>query len=137
MLINLVVFDEAIIVKIADKNIVVLEKASFQGNSNTDEVCSVLSVHMISNFTLSNVSISDNNCTGVKLEASTIRLKSLLILTRNHGVSGGGLTLIGSSKLVLTNTSKLRLIDNRAEYGGGMYINDYSCFFQFEDYSSK
>jgi hypothetical protein len=92
-----------------------LEKSSFQGNGNMDDGCSVLSVARLRNLTLSNVNITDNNCTGIKLEASMIKLENSLNLLRNHGESGGGLTLIDSSRLVLTNTSKLRIIDNRAD----------------------
>jgi hypothetical protein len=118
-----------------DMNTAVLEKSSFHGNGKMGHECSVILIQLISNFTLSDINISDNNCTGIKLLFSTIKLMNLLNLTKNHGESGGGLTLI-SSQLVLTNTSKLRIINNiyRAdEYGGGIYAKKDRCFFQFEE----
>jgi hypothetical protein len=117
-----------------DMNTVVLEKSSFQRNGNMNGDCSVLSVDEGSNFTLRDVNNRDNHCTGIKLLYSTIILENSLNLTRNHGKNGGGITMLYSSKLIFTNTSKLRIIDNITdEYGGGVYAKVDQCFFLFKE----
>ena len=122
------------------RTIITIEKSSFQGNrklGNRD--CSVLSIESVNNITLSNVSIIDNNCTGIKLIDSTIKLENLVTLSGNHGQNGGGLYL-SMSKLIFSKSSKLNIINNSADaYGGGIYIeeetctSDNTCFFQLEE----
>ena len=122
------------------RTIITIEKSSFQGNrklGNRD--CSVLSIESVSNITLSNVNITDNNCTGIKLIHSTIKLKNSVTLSGNHGLNGGGLYL-SMSKLIFSKSSKLNIINNSADAnGGGIYIeeetctSDNTCFFQPEE----
>ena len=124
---------------------VTIEKSSFQGNrklkGNRD--CSVLSIESEKHITLSDVNITDNNCTGIKLIDSTVKLENLVTLSGNHGQNGGGLSL-SMSKIIFSTSSKLNIINNSADaYGGGIYIeeetcaSDNTCFFQLEEvYSS-
>ena len=119
---------------------IAIEKSSFQGNrklGNRD--CSVLSIDSVNNITLSDVNITDNNCTGIKLIQSTIKLENLVTLSGNHGQNGGGLYL-SMSKLIFSTSSKLNITNNSADaYGGGIYIeeetcsSDNTCFFQLEE----
>ena len=120
---------------------VVIEKTSFQGNRehNGDKDCSVLYINSVGNVTLSDVSITDNNCTGIKLIYSTVKVENLVTLSGNHGQNGGGLSL-SISKLIVSTSSKLNIINNSADiYGGGIYIeeetctSDNACFFQLEE----
>ena len=120
---------------------VVIEKTSFQGNRehNGDKDCSVLYINSVGNITLSDVSITDNNCTGIKLIYSTVKVENLVTLSGNHGQNGGGLSL-SISKLIVSTSSKLNIINNSADiYGGGIYIeeetctSDNTCFFQLEE----
>ena len=118
-----------------------IEKSSFQGNRlNGDKDCSVLYIESVNNITLSDVNITDNNCTGIKLIDSTIKLENLVTLSGNHGQNGGGLYL-SMSKLIFSTSSKLNIINNSADaYGGGMYLKEEkctsgnTCFFQLEVY---
>ena len=121
--------------------IVTIEKSSFQGNRklNGDMDCSVLSFESQSNITLSDINITNNNCTGIKLINSTIKLENLITLSGNHGQNGGGLSL-SMSKLIFSTSSKLNIIENSADaYGGGIYLeeetctSDNTCFFQLEE----
>ena len=125
---------------------ITIEKSSFQGNRKVIgyEVCSVLFIDSVNNITLSDVNITDNNCTGIKLIHSTIKLENLVSLSGNHGQNGGGLYL-SMSKLIFSTSSKLNIINNSADvYGGGLYLeektctSDNTCFFQLEEeYSSN
>ena len=124
---------------------VTIEKSSFQGNRklNGNKDCSVLSIESL-NITLSDVNITDNNCTGITLIHSTIKLENSVTLSGNNGQNGGGLYL-SKSKLIFSTSSKLNIINNSADaYGGGIYIeeetctSDNTCFFQLEEvYSSN
>ena len=125
----------------AGVHVVTIEKSSFQGNrklkANRD--CSVLSIESINNITLSDVNITDNNCTGIKLIHSTMKLENLVTLSGNRGQNGGGLYL-SMSKLIFSTSSKLNIINNSADaYGGAIYIeeetctSDNTCFFQLEE----
>ena len=120
--------------------IITIEKSYFQGNGklNGNRDCSVLSIDSV-NITLSDVSITDNNCTGMKLIDSTIKLMKLVTLSGNHGYNGGGLYL-SMSKFIFSKSSKLNIINNSADaYGGGIYLeeetctSDNTCFFQLEE----
>ena len=115
-----------------------IEKSSFQGNRG-DKDCSVLSIDSENNTTLSDINITNNNCTGIKLIHSTMKLENLVTLSGNHGQNGGGLYL-SMSKLIFSKSSKLNIINNSADaYGGGMYLeeetctSDNTCFFQLEE----
>ena len=120
---------------------VVIEKSSLQGNRelNGGKDCSVLSINSVDNVTLNDLNITNNNCTGIKLIDSTVKVENLVTLSGNHGQNGGGLSL-RRSKLIFSTSSKLNIINNRADaYGGGIYIDeetctsDNTCFFQLEE----
>ena len=127
--------------------IVTIEKCSFQGNrkldGSRDRNLSVLFAIYVNNITLSDVNITDNNSTGIKLMYSTMKLENLVTLSGNNGLNGGGLSL-SNSKLIFSTSSKLNIINNSADaYGGGIYIeeetctSDNTCFFQLkEEYPS-
>ena len=117
---------------------VVIEKSSLQG-LNGGKDCSVLSINSVDNVTLNDLNITNNNCTGIKLIDSTVKVENLVTLSGNHGQNGGGLSL-SKSKLIFSASSKLNIINNSADaYGGGIYIeeeactSDNTCFFQLEE----
>ena len=72
---------------------VVIEKSSLQGNRklNEDKDCSVLSINSVGNVTLSDVNITNNNCTAIKLIDSTVKVENMVTLLGNYGQNGGGL----------------------------------------------
>jgi predicted outer membrane repeat protein len=123
-------------------NKVILEKSSFLGNHGRDRDCAVLNVKDKGNFTINNVNISDNYCTGIVVQGSSVRIKNSVNLTGNHGLLGGGLKLI-ESEFLFTLGSKLTIINNTAElYGGGIYSQAgticFHCLYHFEgDYWSQ
>ena len=128
------------VVNIDTSGSVVIEKSSLQGNRepNGDKDCSVLSIDSIYNVTLSDVNITNNNCTGIKLIDSTVKVENSVTISGNHGQNGGGLSL-SKSKLIFSTSSKLNIINNSADaYGGGIYIeeetciSDNTCFFQLQ-----
>ena len=119
---------------------ITIERSSFHGNRlNENKDCSVLFIDSVSNITLSDVHITDNSCTGIKLIQSKLKLENLVTLSGNHGQNGGGFFL-SNSKLIFSTSSKLNIINNSADaYGGGMYLeeetctSDNTCFFQLEE----
>lgn len=122
-------------------NSVTIENSSLVGNEGFHGDCSALLIQNMNNLTLSNVNITGNNCTGMTLFASKMKLTNTIILARNHGLQGGALSLKKSSKLTLTALSRVHIINNTASiYGGGIYsdvacnynIIRMQCFFQFE-----
>ena len=112
---------------------VIVEKSSFQRNKGPfdDSSCSILDIQSARNFTLSDVHIADNNCTGITIDsATTIIIQNSVNLTRNHGQLGGGLSIKDYiSYIVLAKSSKLSLINNTADaFGGGIYLWRNRCF---------
>ena len=113
-------------------NEVIIENCSFKGNEGVGD-CSVLYVDLMNNIKLNNVDISDNQCTGLMLSASMIKLVNHLNITRNSGWLGGAISLLSSyfaaamtySQLLLTESSVVDIINNTAEtYGGGIFSNE-------------
>ena len=111
---------------------VIVEKSSFQRNKGPldDFSCSILDFQSTRNFTLSDVHIADNNCTGITIDsATTIFIQNSVNLTRNHGRLGGGLSIKDyRSYIVFVKSSKLSLINNTADaFGGGIYLGIRRC----------
>ena len=123
---------------------IVLENSSIQGNkklSGADyRFCIILDIQSINNFTLSDIDITDNDCTGIRISESNIIIQNSVNLTRNHGLGGGGIYISDFSKIIFAKFSKLSLINNTAVYGGGIYTKGRTsddCFFGFEDDNSS
>ena len=123
---------------------VIFENSSFIGNHGFHGDCSALLVKRVA-LTINNVTIADNDCTGITLSASLMTVENTINFTRNHGLQGGALACLegGNNVMVIfSNSSQLNMINNTANtYGGGIYSdamcdNDVSvfsrnCFFQF------
>ena len=114
-----------------------IESSSFLRSCSISDY-SVLEINAGS-LTLNDVNISECNCTAIAIYHSKVYLYNFVNLTSNHGRLGGGLYL-ESSKLIFTSYSKLFIINNTAEYGGGVFLTKDECiperercFFQFED----
>lgn len=112
-------------------NVVLIETSSFEGNHGVHGDCSVLHANNM-NLTLSNVSITDNNCTGISLLASRIKLETTINLT---GLQGGALSLKSSKEadlltfsiLLLSTSSVVNIINNTADTYGGGISSDETC----------
>ncbi len=98
----------------------------------------------VNNFTLIDVNINNNNCTGIRLFESLLRVKNLVELTENYGRNGGGFDLMGMSGLKIATSAELSIINNTADtHGGGILLSAEEvcadpnfCFLEFEDYVS-
>ena len=126
-------------------------------------VCSSLYIKNIEKATLNNITIIDNNCTGIALHGSALKVLNHLNIVRNYGVDGGAIqmkhTLISTwfhlyiyqihsrkySKLILTKDSQLHFVSNNSTtYGGGIFIDETckernsreSCFFELESFAN-
>lgn len=140
-------------IKIEGNGMVILDNSTLQGNQGIGGDCSALHVSGTKNFTLKDMNITDNYCTGIKLSASWVRFEGSVNLIRNVGLQGGALLLKSDtlfeakvfSKIMFTKSSRLSIINNTANaYGGGIYSDetcdnrDYQgeCFFQLRgDYT--
>ena len=116
---------------------VIVENSFFQRNKGPygDSSCSILDIRSTRDFTLSDVHIADNNCTGITIDkATTIFIKNSVNLTRNHGRLGGGLSIKDyRSYIVFAKSSKLSLKNNTADaLGGGIYYSGREiCTYPF------
>uniref|UniRef100_A0A1X7V6X7 Right handed beta helix domain-containing protein n=1 Tax=Amphimedon queenslandica TaxID=400682 RepID=A0A1X7V6X7_AMPQE len=82
---------------------------------------------------LSNVRIIETLSTGLALKGSSIAVKNSLVFMNNSGVNGGGVSLNGSSFILLFPGASIDFIGNRASNkGGGIYNSEHIlCPFIF------
>ena len=134
-----------------NNNMVTIEHSIFEQNDGIYANCSTIYVKHMDNVSLENLTISDNNCTGITLVASKVTVKKRVDLTNNTGFQGGALQLLSErvsltkppkfSTLTMTPQSQLHMINNTAKnYGGGIFtdercVSEYTadCFFHFRD----
>uniref|UniRef100_A0A1X7TQW6 Right handed beta helix domain-containing protein n=1 Tax=Amphimedon queenslandica TaxID=400682 RepID=A0A1X7TQW6_AMPQE len=75
--------------------------------------------------TMCNVTVANSHSTGLALIKSSVTIKNNFIFTNNTGTVGGGLAINDSSKLILTSSANLKIINNHASYkGGGIYVDE-------------
>ena len=138
-------------------NSIIIENSSFTENRmtyNNDGDCSALYIRNMDNITLDNTNFTNNNCTGIVLQATIVQIRNHILINRNTGLFGGALQLRRSvipikdkkipvfvqkySKLHFLQMSELQVSNNTAiKYGGGLYIEETceernpngSCFF--------
>ena len=89
---------------------------------------------------LSNVSIINNNMSGIILYTTKLFLNGTLVLHNNTGIDGGGLALYRRSYLVLYENSVLNFTNNTAKQRGGAIFVDIqfgigACFYQYSDHT--
>ena len=71
-----------------------IENSYFEENSGIENLkCSSLYVENIDNIALHDTTFIDNNCTGIVLNASTLKVLNHLNITRNSGVDGGAIRM--------------------------------------------
>ena len=120
-----------------------LQGLNFERNYNAYNNCSTLLLQNLNSVVLEDLSFYNNNCTGITLVSSDVKVRKSLNLTGNRAISGGGLRLEKSparklTKVVLDENTRLNIIGNRANrYGGGIFADqtcndDPDCFFQFD-----
>ena len=120
---------------------------NFIANNNTFELTldflssSAIITNFVTALVLKNVSIANNSMTGLTVFQTTVEVMGTSIFHNNIGsYDGGGLSMHGSSYLLLHEHSILNFTNNRAmDRGGAIFVdtcNDLEkapCFFQFSD----
>ena len=103
---------------------------------------SALRAFSVNMLTLNNVSITNNNMTGLLVFETAVVIKNntATIFHNNTGVDvGGGLIMIDDSYLVFEDHSFINFTQNSAENGGAIYVENNgltqsACFYQISDY---
>ena len=110
----------------------IFEECSFYHNgpsvrSTSSLGCGVLYFAENGLTILTNVNITDNNCTGIAAAQSMIEMYGNITIQNNRGFNGGGLLLCANAVMFLTKGVKVYITNNRAQnYGGGIYA-EYEC----------
>ena len=79
---------------------------------------------------LNDITVTNSLSTGLEIIASVVTVENRLVFKNNTGVVGGGIAINVSSVVALSTSAYLEFIDNHASYrGGGMYIDDKTCYF--------
>ena len=112
----------------------------------TTQVNSVSAAYVTS-LRLKNVTIADNNMTGISVYRTNVEVSSdsPSVIHNNTGIDGGGLALYGDSYLLLEDGSRLTFTNNTAQRGGAMFadastislFNKQPCFYQFPSNSQS
>ena len=115
----------------------------FIGGLSTSTHISVIDTELIGNrgneirgclsIILNNITVTNSLSTGLVIKNSLVTVENRLVFNNNTGVVGGGIAINDSSVVVLLASAYLEFIDNHASYkGGGMYIDDKTCYFTYE-----
>ena len=96
---------------------------------------SIVNAIFITTLVLHNVSITDNNMTGLFIHRTAVVVNGTSVFYNNAGIDGGGLAMYGDSYLVLKENSFLNFTNNRAKKrGGAIFIENqlgkFPCFFR-------
>ena len=85
--------------------------------------------------TLTNVTISNSDITGILLDNSKVQIQNNLTVSNNEGYDGGGIALNENSQLLPSPGTMIRLTGNRATHKGGaifqgtLQINEHDITF--------
>ena len=87
---------------------------------------------------LKNVSISNNDMTGLNAYHTNVVVNGTSVFHNNTGIDGGGLAMYRSSYLIFHDDSFLNFTNNNARHRGGaifadMQVKSSPCFFQYSD----
>ena len=102
-----------------------------------------ISAAYVTSLRLKNVTIADNNMTGLAVYRTNVEVSSgsASVIHNNTGIDGGGLAFYGESYLLLEDSSLLTFTNNTAQRGGAMFVDASTaspfntqlepCFYQF------
>ena len=127
---------------------VVLQNVTFNNNSNmmlpiNTTINSLLISTVCAEFVtlvLNNVSITNNNATGLLAYRSVIMINSnsTSVFHNNTGIDGGGLAMYGESYLMFEEYTILNFTNNKAQRGGAIFVKvlwaQSPCFYQYVQY---
>ena len=96
----------------------------------------ILRAAFVTSLVLNNVSITNNNMTGLSVYRTAVVVNGTSVFHNNTGIDGGGLAMYGDSYLVLKENSFLNFTNNRAKNrGGAIFVASQQyrspCFFQY------
>lgn len=99
----------------------------------------VILVKTSSYFSLTDVNITSNNCTGLLAISSHMVMSGQVDISDNRAFRGGGILLCAGAVLYLGQHTSLLITGNEAQHTGGgigvemeCVINKPQCFFQFD-----
>ena len=109
-------------------------------NKSTSQQPSAVHAEFVSGLVLNNVTITNNNATGLLAYRTVIFVNSnsTSVFHNNTGIDGGGLAMYGESYLVFEENSHLNFTNNMAKQrGGAIYVHtqlqNSPCFFQHSE----
>ena len=113
---------------------VIAKNNSHSSNSNSY----IIKANIVTALELNNVSITNNNMTGLQVYRTAIVVKGTSVFHNNTGIDGGGLAMYGDSYLVFGEGSILKFTNNRArQNGGAIFVSTKQelipCFFQYSN----
>ena len=96
---------------------------------------SIVAAIFVTSLVLNNVSITNNNMTGLFVYRTAVVVNGTSVFHNNTGIDGGGLAIYGDSYVLLKENSFLNFTNNRAKKrGGAIFIErrlpKFPCFFQ-------
>ena len=103
-----------------------------------------ISANSVTALTLHNVSIINNNMTGLDAYHTAVVVDGTSVFHNNTGYNGGGLALYSDSFLVFRETCFLNFTNNKARHkGGAIYVSEkhithniiVPCFFQYSNFT--
>ena len=107
---------------------------------STSQQPSAVRAEYVSSLLLNNVSITNNNATGLLAYRTVILVNSnsASVFHNNTGIDGGGLAMYENSYLVFEENSLLNFTNNMAQQrGGAIYVHtqlpNSPCFFQYSE----
>ena len=109
----------------------------YHGSGPQTVICAVCVTRLV----LKNVSITNNNMTGLAVYHTAVVVTGTSVFHNNtSGVDGGGLAMYENSYLVFYENSTLNFTNNSAKRtGGAIFIDSHrkigSCFFQYSDHT--
>ena len=129
---------------------VTLLNVTVNNNSNCSALSSdvdqfgVSAIHavFVTSLVLNNVSITNNNITGLSVFHTAVEVSGTSVFHNNAAIYfGGGLAMYGDSYLMFGNHSMLSFTNNSAMLGGAIYVetsyllSESVCFFQYNSES--
>ena len=107
-------------------------------NKSTSEQPSAVRAEFVSGLVLNNVSITNNNVTGLLAYRTAVVINGTSVFYNNTGIDGGGLAMYGESYLVFDENSLLNFTSNIAKQrGGAVFVHtllaNSPCFYQYSE----
>ena len=130
--------------KVSLLNVIVNNNSICPMSSDTDELKSAMHGVFVNNLMLNNVSIINNNMTGLSVYHTAVQVNGASVFHNNTGIVGGGLAMYGDSYLKFEHNSVLNFTNNSAAVFGGAIsvetsylLSESVCFFQYSIANSE